>query len=46
MFLSLVQSAFQLSTIIFLELAETSAGDTDILLAPIAGINDTTYIPI
>jgi hypothetical protein len=41
-FISLVQSAFQMSPLIFLQLSETQAGDTDLMVVPVPLQNDTT----
>ncbi|CAD8045647.1 unnamed protein product [Paramecium sonneborni] len=41
MFLALIQSAFSLSPLIFIQLAETTAGDTDLVFTPIPSENRT-----
>ncbi|CAD8134904.1 unnamed protein product [Paramecium octaurelia] len=41
MFLALIQSAFSLSPLIFIQLAETTAGDTDLVFTPVPSENKT-----
>ena len=40
-FLTLIESAFSYSNLIFITLAESQAGDNDILLSPVALVNST-----